>query len=764
METHTPRPTTNITLTPSVPALTPAQMYSNFEEWIKMCTDNKVNASNTWNVALIDYFHEMTFIKEGDSINFQKASCTLDGCVKIYSSRVDSVAAETGKLLSGLADSTHGAEGDDETRQSGERRARRKTNRSEATLLKEFSSIAVKKFDLDFAVDPLFKKTSADFDEGGARGLLLNHLGVDQHCRLVFDASDATVECDKDELDGEVTHLEEEATEKETNTKDVQEEEDTDEEIDTEEDEDEDEEGDVGEQVNNGEKGLEVDERSSQNGDNAMEEVEEQKVQEELPQNVGDNMEEDPMDIDEPIKEISPISQDAPQGNTTTDTETESTVEMSRLKARLPTWDVLKELGILPSLKGFDFFSENDLEIPDLDLDDEEELDNMPMGELFQFDEYDGGDYDAGDMDPFGFDDNDNLGEDDMMDTPELDNSEKDNPEPDFLTALLNNGERELFNYFDTTLSQNWAGPEHWKLRRAPPTVIASDQDNTEKPRKKAKIAFQIPFNEEDNDEDEDALFETSNRRLTFSKDAMSKMTKQLLPDDIHFTSKQLLQYFLKPMFPSNPKKKTAPVESAEAPLLDESDASFWAEQTQNFTDDVDYGDDDIQVDFGSALDQTTSIFNDTPSYHDEYDDPEVSVLYGDALITNHNLKKSKPLYVNYAKAAKRVDVKKLKDNLWRSLTLGSEHKEGEEDNVRGPQKFTDVVHNLKRMYSPKTMRDISVPFCFICLLHLANEKDLSIEGLKSMDQDDDDFVLGEGDWMNDESLLNEVTITQNTQ
>lgn len=27
-------------LAPTVPALTPAQMYSNFEEWIKMCTDN----------------------------------------------------------------------------------------------------------------------------------------------------------------------------------------------------------------------------------------------------------------------------------------------------------------------------------------------------------------------------------------------------------------------------------------------------------------------------------------------------------------------------------------------------------------------------------------------------------------------------------------------------------------------------------------------------------------------------------------------------
>ena len=40
----------------------------------------------------------MTLLKEGDSINFQKASCTLDGCVKIYTSRVDSVATETGKL------------------------------------------------------------------------------------------------------------------------------------------------------------------------------------------------------------------------------------------------------------------------------------------------------------------------------------------------------------------------------------------------------------------------------------------------------------------------------------------------------------------------------------------------------------------------------------------------------------------------------------------------------------------------------------------
>ena len=91
-----------------VGAMTPMKrvpILANFEEWMKMATDNKINATNSWNFALIDYFHDMSLLKEGDGVNFQKASCTLDGCVKIYTSLVDSVATETGKLLSGLADS-----------------------------------------------------------------------------------------------------------------------------------------------------------------------------------------------------------------------------------------------------------------------------------------------------------------------------------------------------------------------------------------------------------------------------------------------------------------------------------------------------------------------------------------------------------------------------------------------------------------------------------------------------------------------------------
>ena len=56
---------------------------ANFEEWMKMATDNKINATNSWNFALIDYFHDMSLLKEGDGVILQKESFTL---VAVYRS------------------------------------------------------------------------------------------------------------------------------------------------------------------------------------------------------------------------------------------------------------------------------------------------------------------------------------------------------------------------------------------------------------------------------------------------------------------------------------------------------------------------------------------------------------------------------------------------------------------------------------------------------------------------------------------------------
>lgn len=67
-------------------------------------------------------------------------------------------------------------------------------------------------------------------------------------------------------------------------------------------------------------------------------------------------------------------------------------------------------------------------------------------------------------------------------------------------------------------------------------------------------------------------------------------------------------------------------------------------------------------------------------------------------------------------------------------------------------------------MYSEKAMKDISVSFCFICLLHLANERDLVISrNSANTADDDDDFVLGDQGNFSDENFLNDVVIVQNT-
>lgn len=46
-----------------------------------------------------------------------------------------------------------------------------------------------------FAVDPLYHQTSAQFDEGGAKGLLMNNLGVYGACRVLFDSDEVPGKC-----------------------------------------------------------------------------------------------------------------------------------------------------------------------------------------------------------------------------------------------------------------------------------------------------------------------------------------------------------------------------------------------------------------------------------------------------------------------------------------------------------------------------------------------------------------------------------------
>ena len=51
------------------------------------------------------------------------------------------------------------------------------------------------------------------------------------------------------------------------------------------------------------------------------------------------------------------------------------------------------------------------------------------------------------------------------------------------------------------------------------------------------------------------------------------------------------------------------------------------------------------------------------------------------------------------------------------------------------PLKFTQVMNGLQSVYAKPAMNDISTSFCFICLLHLANEKGLVINKTEELDE-----------------------------
>ncbi|AFN82595.1 chromosome condensation complex Condensin [Encephalitozoon romaleae SJ-2008] len=70
--------------------------------WLKAAAENKITTKNTWRSTLIDHFTNIDEFREKQGINFQKASCTLDGCAKVYSTRVDDVSENAVRLLEGF--------------------------------------------------------------------------------------------------------------------------------------------------------------------------------------------------------------------------------------------------------------------------------------------------------------------------------------------------------------------------------------------------------------------------------------------------------------------------------------------------------------------------------------------------------------------------------------------------------------------------------------------------------------------------------------
>ncbi len=407
----------------------------------------------------------------------------------------------------------------------------------------------------------------------------------------------------------------------------------------------------------------------------------------------------------------------------------------------------------------------------------------------------------------------------------------------------------DILGYFDQALQKNWTSAEHWRIRKIKDVNKPTEPTRTRKEKQPFEIDFSAPL--------DPSVAETiytpasTNAAISLPKKDWKSKSRNLLPDDKHFSSKQLLSLFLKPKARMGRRRVLGSGASriglngaldthrAGADIPEgEMDEAFWASQkaplqsTDPSTHD-DEGDLLPQGDYDANFFQDDGLpFAPGGDDDDDMDDDEFAdarehfspeagggpmmtevgmtgafggltvtnpadLAFGTMLVTQN--RRVRPEYVQYARVAKKVDVRRLKEEIWKGMgfeevavsipffvlfrlflspfpspfssplclppTSFPSHKlthpqdptqpntsrlltptspekpaassstDPSKDKEDPTLKFTSVVNDLQRVYPRQAMADISTSFCFICLLHLANEKGLVIDKTEGLDE-----------------------------
>ena len=488
--------------------------------------------------------------------------------------------------------------------------------------------------ELEFSVDPLFKKASADFDEGGAKGLLLNHLTIDSNGRIVFDSSDEAEDATAEVESGKQSDIGETATD-------------------------------------------------LSSGD---------------------------------------VEGEAKVGH----------VNIPALAAKFfPDLTLLDEQDICPSLRNFDLgdaagsSSIPFLKAPDDWRQEKQEPQSGGLGDqtgIFLDGDNVAGFEDDADGVLGGFDEDGNAGfgeggeawakniaieshttvinVDSYQDKGDghiegiriNDFDSRDNQfAPKLLHRNLEGGHVDILSYFDNALQKNWAGPEHWRIRR----IKDTNKPQAPAAKRKEKEPFLIKFEAPLDPGIAESLYTpaSSNAAISIPKALWKSKTRNLLPDDKHFNSTQLLRLFLKPKARMGSRRKAlGTARSARQDRMpdEEMNEAFWARKESGATDcspDSDTPQGNYDANF--FQDDGIGFADGPPDDDDEFADAREVLspgesdgkqlpngdfapvqnqegAFGTQLVTQS--RRLRPEYVQYARVAKKVDVRRLKEEMWRSI------------------------------------------------------------------------------------------------
>ncbi|NWV90181.1 CND2 protein, partial [Machaerirhynchus nigripectus] len=356
------------------------------------------------------------------------------------------------------------------------------------------------------------------------------------------------------------------------------------------------------------------------------------------------------------------------------------------------------------------------------------------------------------------------------------------------LHLSMNPGE---YSYFSPRTLSMWAGPEHWRFRpRRRPDTGSERESRQRNPRK----VFELDFEE---DVDFEPHFRKTKASTTLAKSILESQNVRstTLPADFHYDPENMVQLFLKAVVKLSRSSEPPGALDSEAGIGDYDYNN--PGDTHNFCpalQDPDSDDDPDPGEFqGEAGEFNLSAHPEAPEH------PGINGIvngigsggdittYGEMNLIAEPQKVGK-FAVQYARSARRMDMRRLKRNMWELLAgAGPEPGAGGEvrrdpgkgnsrwelrgpgfssECRRAPQRLgfpeqgagagegpdaaavagekvlSDLTKELLHRLPPTMATNLSVPLAFVCLLHLANEKNLRLESTEDLS----DILVRQGD------------------
>jgi len=669
-----------------ISGLTAAQLAEHYNNCIKLSAENKISTKNAFNLQLIDYMATMIKKKESDMNNFQVAAGTLDASTKIYAYRVDCVYGDTLKIASGLGqagkqqeggsvadvdgeEATVDANADGDLNNHDQSKKKRRLKKS-STIEKNLKNINASKFELEFDVDPLFKKTSSQFDGGaGGNQFLATLLVRDETCELLLD-SEAIIET--------------------------------------------------------GNTGLTPMKPPVGTGFSEVHEL----------------------DTDIQDMDICPTFSSFSFKNWSLDKDGDEEDEFNnKLNESITASQEERASGNVTAMEteenAFDAFAVPE-PIDDLGegmVDHDTALDDMERSE---WSEKAVGQAAVGGGRP-GFTANLPMTTADMLSV--------------LTTAPLE------YSYFDHGKLGAWAGPKHWKFK--PISKVVPDGEKTKGRKRKEVVPINYELYDGKEDKDEVKLVINKLKQLMSQPKKSVKLIdktmkgwnreKNTLPEDLHYSGHELVRLKTVDKMVVQAVKK---VPETQVDDVDDYDYNNPADN-DGYCPDID----DEQDAYGDVCEDNSQPFPSQTTFEGDQEVPESQVMAdfaGENLVAAPKMVDKAALQIGYAKTAKKVDMRRIKNIAWSILTQDKENeaaspekqieKESSDSNSRDKEikdtQFSTLYKSLKQPSRlPKTMSDnLSVPLAFIALLHLCNEQSLNI--IPSENMDDFQIIQAKG-WSN---------------